>query len=272
MQSWRLIISPPSDGFTNMAVDEAIFKAVSAGTSLPTLRFYTWEPPAVSVGYFQNSLGEVDLAVCRKMGIDVVRRLTGGRAVLHDRELTYSIISPDNASNFPDNILGTYKIVSSCLVSGLNSIGLNALLTSSVRKAGRDSPSACFTSPSHYEITIDGKKLVGSAQRRGEGAFLQHGSILMEFDREKLEKVLHKTGGLDSVTSISEHSCIDIAGLVSSLVMGFERGLGVSFSEGGMTDEEVALSKQYRKKRYSRPEWNFRRPSETGGIPSKGED
>ena len=94
----------------------------------------------------------------------------------------------------------------------------------------------------------------------------------MEFDREKLEKVLHKTGGLDSVTSISEHSCIDIAGLVSSLVMGFERGLGVSFSEGGMTDEEVALSKQYRKKRYSRPEWNFRRPSETGGIPSKGGD
>ena len=250
-----------------MAVDEALFKAGSAGTSLPTLRFYTWEPPAVSVGYFQNSLGEVDLAVCRKMGIDVVRRLTGGRAVLHDRELTYSIISPDNSSNFPDNILGTYKIVSSCLVSGLNSIGLNALLTSSVRKAGRDSPSACFTSPSHYEITIDGKKLVGSAQRRGEGAFLQHGSILLEFDREKLRKVLPITGRLDSVTSISGHSSIDSAGLVSSLVMGFERGLEVSFSEVGMTDEEVALSQHYREERYSRPEWNFKRPSERGEIP-----
>ncbi len=246
-----------------MAIDEALFKAVSAGTSLPTLRFYTWEPPAVSVGYFQNSLREVDLSVCREMGIDVVRRLTGGRAVLHDRELTYSIISPDNSFNFPDNILGTYKIISSCLVSGLNSIGLNALLTPSVRKAGRDSPSACFTSPSHYEITIDGKKLVGSAQRRGEGAFLQHGSILMEFNREKLEKVLHKTGGIDSVTSTSEHSKIDIATLTTSLVKGFERGLGVSFSEGGLTDEEVALSQQCRNKRYSRPEWNFRRPSDT---------
>jgi lipoate-protein ligase A len=246
-----------------MAVDEAIFKAVSAGTSLPTLRFYTWEPSAVSVGYFQNSLGEVDLAVCREMGIDVVRRLTGGRAVLHDRELTYSIISPDNSFHFPDNILGTYKIISSCLVSGLNSIGLNALLTSPVKKAGRDSSSACFTSSSHYEITIDGKKLVGSAQRRGEGAFLQHGSILMEFDREKLEKVLHKTGGVDSVASISEYSRIDIVRLATSLVKGFEHGLGVSFSEGRLTDEEVALSQQCRNKRYSKQEWNFRRPSET---------
>lgn len=261
MQPWRLIISPPSDGFTNMAVDEAIFKAVSAGTSPPTLRFYTWTPPAVSVGYFQDSLGEVDLAACREMGIDVVRRLTGGRAVMHDRELTYSISSPDNALNFPGSILDVYKTISSCLINGLNSIGLDASLTSSVRKSGRHSPSACFTSPSHYEITIHGKKLVGSAQKRGEGAFLQHGSILIEFDREKLRKVLPEAGGLGCVASISEYSSIDIAGLISILVKGFEQGLGVSIIEGDLTGEEAALSQQCRKERYSRPEWNFRRPS-----------
>lgn len=263
MRSWRLIKSPPSDGFTNMAVDEAIFKAVSAGSSPPTLRFYTWVPHAVSVGYFQNYLEDVDLAACRDMGIDVVRRQTGGRAVLHDKELSYSVICPDDAPNFPANILGTYKIISSCLVNGLNSIGLNASLTSYIIKVGRDSPSACFNSPSYYEITIDGKKLIGSAQKRGEGAFLQHGSILMEFDREKLRKVLPEAGGLDGITFISEHSSIDIAELVSYLVKGFEGGLGVLFSEEGMTDEEAALSRRCRKEMYSMPEWNFRRPSNT---------
>lgn len=259
-------MSSPSDGFTNMAVDEAIFRAVSAGSSPSTLRFYSWLPSAVSVGYFQNSTGEIDLAVCREMGIDVVRRLTGGRAVLHDRELTYSITSTDSALNFPENILGTYKIISSCIVNGLNSLGLEASLSSSVRKSDRNSPSACFNSSSHYEITIQGKKLVGSAQKRGNGAFLQHGSIMMEFDREKLNKILPEAGELDCVTSIREHSSIEIADLISALVTGFERGLGVSFSEGGMTNEEKIIIQQCRKDRYSNPDWNFRRPSASMGA------
>jgi len=261
MQPWRLINSPPSDGFTNMAVDEAIFKTVSAGSAPPTIRFYTWAPPAVSVGYFQNSPGDVDLAACREMGIDVVRRLTGGRAVFHDRELTYSVTCPDNVPTFPDDILGTYKIISSCLVYGLNSIGLNASLTSPMKKIVKDSPSACFTSPSHHEIAIDGKKLVGSAQRRGEGGFLQHGSILIEFDGERLRKVLPGTVGLECVTSIRDHSNIDIHSLVCRIIEGFEKGLGISFSNGDMTDEEAALSRRYRKERYSRDEWNLKRPA-----------
>lgn len=260
MQTWRLIKSPPSDGFTNMAVDEAIFKAVSAGESTPTLRFYTWAPSAVSVGYFQNTIGEVDLDLCLDMGIDVVRRLTGGRAVLHDKELTYSIICPDNLPEFQGHILATYKIISSCLVEGLNSIGIKASLAPSARKAGRESPSACFTSPSHYEIMTDGKKLVGSAQRRGEGAFLQHGSVLMEFDRVRHVKVLPGSGSLDRVASVNDYTDIGVLDLLSALVKGFERGLGVSFSEGGLTDKESLTSELCRNERYCKEDWNLKRP------------
>lgn len=263
MQPWRLIKSPPSDAFTNMAVDEAIFEAVSAGSSPPTVRFYTWSPPAVSVGYFQDSLREVDVSACREMGIDIVRRLTGGRAVLHDKELTYSVICPDDDPQFPDNILGTYKIISSSLVKGLNSLGLDASLTPLVKKRGGIGPSACFTSPSHYEITISGNKLVGSAQRRGDGVFLQHGSILMEFDRERLKAVLPGSGELTGITSVREHLAIDSAGVLLSLVAGLENGLGINFSEGKLTEEEMALTDRYRKERYSRWEWNFKRPSNT---------
>lgn len=244
-----------------MAVDEAILETVAAGKSPPTLRFYTWTPPAVSVGYFQDSFTDIDISACRKMGIDVVRRLTGGRAVLHDKELTYSLTCPEGDPLFPANILDTYKRISSCLVKGLDSLGLDASLVPSVKRRVEKSPSACFVSPSHYEITVSGNKLIGSAQRRGEGAFIQHGSILMEFDREKLEMVLPGSGRIEGVTSISEHLHIAPAELVHSLVNGFEELLGTTFSEGLLSDEETALSKRYVEERYSRYDWNFRKPS-----------
>ena len=260
MKSWRLIKSPPTDAFTNMAVDEAIFEAVAAGKSPPTLRFYTWTPPAVSVGYFQDSFTDIDISACREMGIDVVRRLTGGRAVLHDKELTYSVICPEGDPLFPDNILGTYKLISSCLVKGLNSLGIDASLApSSVKGRAKKSPSACFISSSHYEITVSGNKLVGSAQRRGDGAFIQHGSILMEFDRDKLEMLLPASGGLDGITSISEHLHVSLTELISSLISGFEEVIGVTFAEGTLSDEETALCKKYVEEKYSRYDWNFRR-------------
>jgi len=251
----------PSDAFTNMAVDEAILRTVSAAKSPPTLRFYSWAPPSISVGYFQNSLTDVNVEVCRKLGIDVVRRLTGGRAVLHDKELTYSVICPENDPHFPDNILGTYKIISSCLIRGLSYLGLDVSLTPFVKKIGKNAPSACFSSPSHYEITVAGKKLIGSAQRRGEGVFLQHGSILMELDRESLKMVLPGLVRLDTVTSISDYLSVDMTSLISSLVKGFEEELGISLSEGFLSDEEVTLSDRYREEKYSQREWNFSRPS-----------
>lgn len=257
MLPWRLIKSMPSDAFTNMAVDEAILRTVSAGKSPPTLRFYSWAPPAVSVGYFQKSFTDVDVEACRKLGIDVVRRLTGGRAVLHDKELTYSVICPENDTHFPDSILGTYKIISSCLIRGLSSLGLDASLTPFVKKGGKNAPSACFSSPSYYEITVAGNKLVGSAQRRGEGVFLQHGSILTEFDSERLVTILPGLDRLDRVTSISDYLSVDMTTLISSLVKGFEEELAISLSDGFLSDEEVALCEMYREEKYSQREWNF---------------
>ena len=259
MPTWRLIRSTPQNAFVNMAVDEAIFKSVAEGNSPPTLRFYTWDPPAVSVGYFQDPGKDVDIPACRGMGIDVVRRMTGGRAVLHDQELTYSLICRDDDPLFPGDIMGTYKVISSCLVRGLNSLGIDASLTPVVKKSDAEGPSACFSSPSHYEITVSGKKLVGSAQRRGDGVFIQHGSVLTEFDRGKLERILCKSGNLDYVTSVSEHVSVDFDRLLFSLRKGFEDELGISFSEGALSGHEISLSESYGERKYMLNDWNLER-------------
>lgn len=257
MLPWRLIKSPPSNAFMNMAVDEAILKMVEAAKSTPTVRFYAWDPPAVSVGYFQDSLKDVDIPACREMGMDIVKRLTGGRAVLHDRELTYSVICPESDPHFPDNILGTYKVISSCLVKGLNFLGLDASLTPSAKRRGRDAPSACFSSPSHYEITISGKKLIGSAQKRGDGAFLQHGSILTDFQRGRLARSLRAGGNLDGVAYLGEYMDVDIGRVVECLIRGFEEGLGIRLEEGSLTVEETALAERLAEEKYASREWNF---------------
>jgi len=192
---WRYLDTGFSNGYENMAIDEAIFLSCQQGKSLPTIRFYGWAPPAISLGYFQKVEEAIDMEACAKRGIDVVRRLSGGRAVLHDQELTYSLICPEGIPPFTNNILETYKIISECLISALNNLHLHVNWVTFRNKHRsfahlHKKSASCFSSPSWYEITIDGKKFCGSAQKRGGGVFLQHGSILLELDAEMLAEVL----------------------------------------------------------------------------------
>jgi len=169
--NWRLLDSGPNFGAYNMAVDEELLARAQAGETTPTLRLYTWNPPAVSIGRFQKIGTAVDVEACRRRGIDIVRRITGGRAVLHHQELTYSIIARTDDPLFPTNVHGTYKIIAAGLLQGLRDLGIPAEMVSRssrhavlVKKDSKDP--ACFSSPSWYEILVRNRKIIGSAQRR----------------------------------------------------------------------------------------------------------
>src|SRR2546426_8535464 len=191
---WRLLVDAPAAGAWNMAVDEVLLDGVAAGTTPPTLRFYAWTPPCLSLGYFQP-FDVVDLDGCRALGVEVVRRPTGGRAILHDRELTYSLALPASMLGQDGGVLPSSHGLSLALQDGRRQLGVPATLApQSASSSGVHGP-ACFDRPSAHEILLHGRKLVGSAQmRRGRGV-LQHGSILIEPRMDTLLACLHRTDG-----------------------------------------------------------------------------
>ena len=221
----------------NMAVDEELLARAQAGEQVPVLRFYTWEPAAVSIGRFQKIEGAVNAEICKQRGIDIVRRITGGRAVLHCKELTYSIIARTDDPLFPTNVLGAYKLIAAGLLQGLKNLGIPAEMVSRssrhaalVKKDARDP--ACFSSPSWYEILVHNRKIIGSAQRRLSGAFLQHGSILMDYDAALEAEVIPGGGSGNVVTSIRQELGKDVSleKVKEALVKGFSEALGIEFT------------------------------------------
>jgi lipoate-protein ligase A len=236
MNKWRLIDSGPNLGVYNMAVDEELLARAQAGEKVPVLRFFTWDPAAVSIGRFQKIEDAVNADACERHGIDIVRRITGGRAVLHYRELTYSIIARTDDPLFPANVLGTYKLIAAGLLQGLKNFGIPAGMVSRsnryaalVKKKAKDP--ACFSSPSWYEILVHGRKIIGSAQRRLSGAFLQHGSILMDYDPALEAEVIPGGGNNDVVTSIRQELGRDVSleEAKFGFVKGFSEALAIDF-------------------------------------------
>lgn len=190
--TWRLVIDEePRTGAANMAIDQAMAEAAAAGGSPPTLRFYRWSPPAVSLGRHQF-LADIDLEAARARGYEVVRRSTGGRAILHTDELTYSVAAPESEPRVAGGVMESYLRLSNALVRGLHQTGVLAAekAAGSVR-AGPDVSAACFEVPSAYEIVVDGRKLMGSAQSRRAGYVLQHGSLPICGDIARLVDVLN---------------------------------------------------------------------------------
>lgn len=233
---WRFLDSGANTAEFNMALDEELLRSVAEGGEPATLRFYTWSPPAVSLGRFQRVETAVDMDACRRLGISVVRRITGGRAVLHNHELTYSIISRTDDPMFPNDVLGTYKVIAEGLIAGLRVLGISAEMVSrscryaALVKRHAKEPS-CFSSPSWYEILVNGKKIIGSAQRRIRGAFLQHGSILIGHDPKLESRVIRGSSGegvtfiereLDRRVSLTEVKAAFLKGISEALHIQFE--------------------------------------------------
>ncbi len=235
-RTWRLLDTGSSDAAGNMALDERLLAEAAAPGGLPVLRFYTWDPPAVSLGRFQDEGAAVDREACRRQGIDVVRRVTGGRAVLHLHELTYSITARSDDGLFPDDVMGTYRVIARGLLAGLRGLGLPAEMAAAAAAAGagrdrKQRPAACFAAPSHYELLVHGRKIIGSAQRRQAGAFLQHGSILLAYDSDLESAVIPGGGRLSGVTSLRQElgRAPSLDEVKRSFRDGFSSALGIFF-------------------------------------------
>lgn len=188
---WRLVIDQePRSGSANMALDQAVAEAVAAGETPPTVRFYRWQPPAVSLGRHQP-VSDVDIAAIDARGYGLVRRSTGGRAILHTDELTYAVAAPEAEPRVVGGVMESYLRLSNALVVGLQRLGLAGVekASGSVR-VGPDVSAACFEVPSAYEIVAAGRKLLGSAQSRRAGYVLQHGSLPLVGDITRLVDVL----------------------------------------------------------------------------------
>jgi lipoate-protein ligase A len=231
-----------------MAVDEAIAASVAAGTSPPTIRFYTWKPCAVTIGYFQCLRDEVDLDACSMRGTDVVRRRTGGGAVYHDGqgEITYSVIAPE--SYFSKDIRASYREICGSIITGLGSLGIAA----EFRPVN--------------DVTVKGRKISGSAQTRRQGILTQHGTVLYSIDRDIMFSVLRPSAKkladkpVDSfkasVTCATEEGCESIDQLYEALLAGFTDGKAWEygrFSEKEMRDVAMLIGK------YQSEEWNHSR-------------
>lgn len=268
---WRFLNTGFNNAAYNMAVDEAIMQFVAEGISPPTLRFYGWTPSAISLGYFQSAERDVAVENCRAQGVDIVRRITGGRAILHDKELTYSIVLPENYPGIPKTVTESYKMLSQGLLAGFVQLGLDARLAPLHKgKLGGFSSGACFDAPSSYELVINDKKIVGSAQVRQHGVILQHGSIVNELEIDKLFDCLtFKRKDIreraEQIFSQKATSIKDVKGktvswetLCNAFYQGFKQGLTIELEPGKLSDEELGLVRQLSEK-YRSEQWNFKK-------------
>ncbi len=274
---WRLLNYRSNSASENMAIDEAVFRETIDHHGPPTLRFYGWSRPAVSIGYFQELKNEINFNRCRLSGVDIVRRVTGGKAVYHRDEITYSLTAGGAAKLFPDDVAGTYEKISLCLARGLSELGIKAQLAAAgVHGKGKEPglASCCFSVPSGNELLVSGRKICGSAQTRTRGGFLQHGSLLMTFDPAETSAMIllsqrpEQTEKLrQSVTAVNELIPFPVSAetLCSVLKKGFVDELNIDITEGTLTPAEKALSGRLVKK-YESDAWTWERNKEAFKI------
>lgn len=257
---WRLLVTEACDGATNMAIDEALWRGRQEGTAPPTLRLFAWEPPTVSLGYGQRLDASVDAAACRRLGVGLVRRVTGGSAIYHDgpaRELTYSVVAANEDLGVPPDLLATYRWIALALLRGLRALGAPAEIVA-VPDADGPAPAFCFARTGRYEIEVDGRKLVGSAQRRQGACFLQHGSILLGVDADRLGAVFPTTrdplAAMITLEAALGHrpKFDDVA---AALTSAFETEHGLALAPGGLTAEETARVDTLVREKYGTTTW-----------------
>ena len=269
MTTWRLLITHPSHGAWNMAADEAILEHIGRGDSLPTLRLYAWDPACLSLGHAQP-FADVDVNRLQERGWEVVRRLTGGRAILHTDELTYSVIAPLNEPRVEGSVLESYNRLAQALLLAVKSLDIPVEM-----KEGKADNSAapnpvCFEVPSTHEITVNGKKLIGSAQARKKEGVLQHGSLpltgdltricqALKFENESARERASKRL-LERATTVESALGREVSWetAAQAYIQAFEAQLGLSLERGELSESESKRTEELVKEKYAHPSWTER--------------
>lgn len=265
--TWRLIEHPPAKGAWNMAVDEAILESVYNGASPPTLRLYAWQPACLSLGHAQR-LSEANIEILDQQGWDLVRRPTGGRAILHVDELTYSVIAHQSEPRVRGGVLESYLRLSKALLEALQKLGLSpeANENKSNNKPPEPNP-VCFEVPSNYEITVNGKKLIGSAQARRKEGILQHGALPLYGDLTRIITALRfkdadaqadaKTRLLDHATTVERElgQIINWETASQAFQGAFQSVLNLDLEPGKLTETETQQAQQLVSEKYAHPSW-----------------
>lgn len=267
MNTWRLIISSPAPGAWNMAVDEALLENAYKNPDIPTLRLYSWNPYAVSLGHAQP-YSDISPNDIHSFGWDIVRRPTGGRAILHADELTYSLVFNENNPQLKGGVLESYRKISEALIAGLQMLGINAqskIKSATSTQTNKDA--VCFQNPSDYELIFNGKKIIGSAQARRNGYVLQHGAIPLFGDISRIINVLHysdpkkradlKEKLLGRATTLSDAADKKILWNDASIsfIRGFSKTFDLSFSQKELASEEIETANKLYNEKHTTAEW-----------------
>lgn len=274
-ETWNFINTWSNDPYYNMAMDEALLNFVSRGEIAPVIRFYTWDPATLSIGYFQRIHRDIDVDKVREKGYGLVRRQTGGRGVLHDKELTYSVIVPESHPRMPSTVTEAYRVISEGLLEGFKNLGFDAYFAIPQTKAERDllkqpHSAVCFDAPSWYELVVEGRKIAGSAQVRQKGVILQHGSLLQDVDVDDLFdmfKFKHdrlrdkmKASFRDKAVAINDIADrhVTISEMEEAFAAGFQKALNLDFKPLELTAAQENEVNTYIEK-FKSDEWNYRK-------------
>ena len=258
---FRLLVTEPFDGAANMALDEALLLSRLGGEAPPSLRFFAWDPATISLGYGQRLDGRVDVDAAGAMGIGLVRRPTGGSAILHegpDLEVTYSVSAA--AGDFPgaDDLLQTYHWIGRALEAGLRALGAPVAMVPVQQSDPRSMPAFCFARTGSYELEVSGLKVVGNAQRRQGTGFLQHGAVMLGADPARLRRVF--PGYRDPVAGMTTLETVlgrlpSFDATVAALAEGFRAVHGLTLGPGGLTPVEIALADSLARDKYGSADW-----------------
>jgi lipoate-protein ligase A len=256
-----------------MSVDEAVLESIQSGNSPPVLRLYAWFPPCISLGHAQP-FSDIDPTRLNNRGWEVVRRITGGRAILHTDELTYSVIGPQGEPRLEGGVIDSYRRISTALMHALKSLNLPVKAVSKPKmgdRTNRNQEPVCFEVPSNYEITIHGKKLIGSAQARRKNTVLQHGTLPLRGDISRITDVLQFKDDVSRLKAkarlLSRASTVEAElgyqinweTAAHSFVQGFMQELNITFLDSELTREELSRAAALVNQKYAHPEWTERK-------------
>jgi len=269
MDTWRLLITPPARGAWNMALDEAILEHIGQGVSSPTLRLYAWDPACLSLGHVQP-FADVDTIRLREHGWEVVRRATGGRAILHTDEITYSVIAPNDEPRVAGTVLESYNRLAQALLLAVKDLELPVEMKEGKADNNSMANPVCFEVPSAYEITLNGKKLIGSAQARKKEGVLQHGSLPLTGDLSRICRVLVYANEearqdasqrlLDRATTVESALGRQVSWetAAQAFIHAFEAQLGLCLVKGNLSESESNRTEELVKEKYDHPSWTER--------------